>query len=294
MKHKGIFFLLFSLTVVAVIAFWSDTVYAVYGLYTFILVVLGISIYGILKQKKESKYPYRMLLILLSCSSVLILIFSRLILIKYWIGFWELSNYLFVVSTVLFISFIIVLILSAVKSKNINIYNSSDILLLITPLILFSLLELFHFKNSVSKESIERLENLRVFTEFDLSNIVIKDKNPSFIEVYDLIEEIEIKLIEQSGGVNKYGEVVNSNNDNVPNKIVLNSGYLDELDFKITTLYVLIESIDQVEKLKRIKNYLLNDNIQDNSVTEMLYRLSLLKLQLKNIELETYVTQHPL
>ncbi|MBK6265126.1 hypothetical protein JKA74_08760 [Marivirga sp. S37H4] len=291
MKYRGLFVII-SAIALTTIAYLNTTEYAILGVLLFFLLILGTSIYGMLKPKSEDNYHNRRWLVFLSAVGVFLLVFSRIVLMNYWTGFWELSNYLFYTSVVLFLTFVVVLTISTYKNKGLSFYNSSDAILLLTPLILFFLLELFHFKNSVSKESIDRVGNLRRYADIYLGNIIQENRDSLFIKTYKHIEEIENKLIEQSGGLNTEGHLVNGNDYRRPNSIVIQSGRLRDLEMTFNKLWISIDNKEAKDKINRIYQYILTENIRDNSVTEMLYRLSLFRLQLKNIELEIHATQH--
>lgn len=291
MRYKGLLILIAAI-VLSVFVYQNTNDYGIIGLLLLFVLVLGTSIYGMLKPKSEEKYLYRHWLVIFSSTSVFLLIFSRIILMKYWIGFWQLSDYLFFTSVLLLLAFVILLIYSAYKNKGINFYNSSDAVLLIIPLILFFLLELFHFKNSVSRESIDRIEGLRGFANISVENIIKQDRDSSFMETYEIVERIEIQLIEKSGGITMEGILANGNNSRLPNKIITSSGLFQQLENRIEKLSSSIENEEIQGKLDRLYKYILKENLNNNSVTEMLYRLSLFRLHLKSIELEQYAAQH--
>ncbi len=291
MRYKGLLILVTAIVLI-VFVYLTNSEYGMIGLLLLFVLVLGTSIYGMLKPKGEKKYLYRHWLVILSSTSVFLLIFSRIILMKYWIGFWQLSDYLFFTSVLFLLAFVIILIYSAYKNKEINFYNSSDAVLLIIPLILFFLLELFHFKNSVSRESIDRLENLRGLTNISISNIIKQERDSIFIDTYELMEQIEIQLIEKSGGITMEGNLANGNNTRLPNSILLESGLFQKLESRVEEISSSIKDKEIQGTLDRLFKYFVKEDIEDNSVTEMLYRLSLFKLKLKVIELEIYAAQH--
>lgn len=268
--------------------------YSILGSLLFFLVIIGISSYAMLKAKPESNYSLRKWMIILSGSSALTLIMSRVILVNYWIGYWQYTKPLLFVSGFLLALFIILLVLSVTKKNENTFYNSSDGVLLLIPVLLFFLLELFHFKNSVSRESIDRIDGFHWFTEIDLSSILEEDRDTLFTETYKLIDNINEHLVEVSGGYTIDGYAINGNNDDYPNRAVINSGLLNQLQNRSAQINSFIKDDKLADKLDRVTKYLIIEQVDNNTVTEMRYRLLLFKLQLKQIELEKYAAQHRL
>lgn len=293
MKYKGLFLVILAIVTSIALVVTSDE-YAILGALLFFIVIIGISGYAMLKPKSESNYPLRKWMIILSGSSVIALIMSRVILVNYWIGFWEYTKPLLFLSGLFLIAFIILLIISATAKKENTLYNSSDGVLLLIPVLLFFLLELFHFNNSVSRKSIDQIDGLHWFTELDLTNIITTNRDSLFIESYELIDEINEHLVEVSGGYTADGYAVNGNNKDYPDQYIINSGLLLELQNKSKQVSSSLTDKELSDKLDRITKYLIFEQVNNNTVTEMRYRLLLFKLQLKQIELDKYAAQHGL
>ena len=132
------------------------------------------------------------------------------------------------------------------------------------------------------------------FTELDLTNIIRSDRDSLFIETYDLIDNINEHLVVGSGGYTTDGYAINGNNQNYPDRLVVNSGLLSQLQNKSKQLSSTLTEKELSEKLNRVTKYLIIEQVDNNTVTEMRYRLLLFKLQLKQIELEKYAAQQML
>lgn len=293
MKYKGLF-LVVPAIIASIVLIVQLNEYSILGVLLFLLVIIGIASYAMLFAKPTASYPLRKWMIILSGLSVVILIFSRVVLLNYWIGFWKYTQPLVFVSGCLLISFVILLILSAVRKKENALYNSSDGILLLVPVLLFFLLELYHFKNSVSRKSIDQIDSLHWFTHLDLSNIIKEDRDTLFTVTYELIDDINESLVEKSGGYTADGYAINGHNDVYPDRIVINSGRLNQLQKRSILISSLIEDKELSDKLDRITKHLITEQVRKNTVTEMRYRLLLFKLQLKQIELEKYAAEQNL
>jgi len=157
--------------------------------------------------------------------------------------------------------------------------------------LLFFLLEFFHFENSVSRESIDRIDGLHWFAEIDLTNIIKGDRDSLFIETYELIDDTIEHLVDASGGITADGYAMNGNSQYYPDRFVINSGKLKQLQDKSKQLGSSLSDKELYEKLDRATTYLIIEHVENNTVTEMHYRLLLFKLQLTQIELEKYTAR---
>ncbi|NLR95031.1 hypothetical protein [Flammeovirga agarivorans] len=234
----------------------------------------------------------RFLLTLFSSSSVLILLFSRVIIFNFLPDLRFYSQYLFYVSSILLIAFCLVMIISIPLKKENKIYNSADSLLLFIPVVLFFLLEFYHFKNTVPKQSIDKISSLLKSANIDISNF---NQDSSFIKVYDILHKIENDILLRSGGrYIKNDAIVHGNDIQIPNEIIMSRNF-QNLESQIGQLHNSFDNNANKEYLLNLKTTFLNSEIiKDNTVVELITRLKVFELQLKNLELQKYNVQQQL
>ncbi|WP_281616499.1 hypothetical protein [Flammeovirga sp. SubArs3] len=234
----------------------------------------------------------RFLLTLFSSSSVLILLFSRVIIFNSFPDLRFYSQYLFYVSSILLIAFCLVMIISIPLKKENKIYNSADSLLLFIPVVLFFLLEFYHFKNTVPKQSIDKISSLLKSANIDISNF---NQDSSFIKVYDILHKIENDILLRSGGRHiKNDAIVHGNDIQIPNEIIMSRNF-QNLESQIGQLYNSFDNNSNKEYLLNLKTTFLNrEIIKNNTVVELITRLKVFELQLKNLELQKYNVQQQL
>ncbi len=257
-----------------------------------IILILVVSIYGIFKKNNLTPMKNRFLLTLFSSSSVLILLFSRVIIFNSFPDLRFYSQYLFYVSSILLIAFCLVMIISIPLKKENKIYNSADSLLLFIPVVLFFLLEFYHFKNTVPKQSIDKISSLLKSANIDISNF---NQDSSFIKVYDILHKIENDILLRSGGRHiKNDAIVHGNDIQIPNEIIMSRNF-QNLESQIGQLYNSFDNNSNKEYLLNLKTTFLNrEIIKNNTVVELITRLKVFELQLKNLELQKYNVQQQL